>query len=120
MKLHLYDLDKAEAFKLSIETLNELGFIVHLADEAKGIISSGRQNTNNTDVLFFNVLFSEHMPYATLTLISNIFAGASGTFIAVKNCEEEFCEALQKLIKNNNLSNNHLIAEEITLSPETI
>jgi hypothetical protein len=116
MKLHLYQLSKAEAFLLSKEALRQSGFTIQLADERKGLITASRQVPGETDVLFFNILFTENMPCASLHLISNIFSGAYGTFVAVKGFDEGFSECLHELInkraeQNQKQEDSELVAE---------
>jgi len=112
MKLHLYQLNKEEAFRLSKEALHLSGFTIHLADAESGLITASKQAKGEHDVLFFNILFTDNMPCATLQLISNIFSGNSGTFVAVKGFDESFCECLHLLINKTQVKNTAEQPEE--------
>src|ERR1035437_6245532 len=120
MKLHLYQLSKAEAFLLSKSALNQVGFTLHLADDRKGMITASKQVAGESDVLFFNILFADNMPYTKLHLISNIFLGADGTFISIKGFDESFSECLHKLIEKRPANAMQLPEEDFILVPELV
>jgi len=99
MKIHLYQLTKTEAFILSKKVLSDLGFSIQLEDHKRGVIAGHRPAKKEGDVLFFDILFSNSMPFATINLISNIFSGDHGTFTNDIDGEKTYLLFLDELIK---------------------
>lgn len=99
MKLHFYRLSKPKAFLISKETLNQSGYTIRFADIKKGVITASKMTSDNSDILFFNILIANNKPYTTINLFSNMFSAVNGTFVAVKGYEESFCKSLHELIK---------------------
>jgi hypothetical protein len=113
MKIHLYQLTKAEAFLLSKKALSELEFSVQLADEKRGVIAGHKPAKKEGDVLFFDIIFSNNMPFATINLISNIFSGANGTFNDEIDGEKIFLSFLEELIKKTSPNFSSQQPEEV-------
>ncbi len=98
MKIHLYQLTKTEAFRLSKKALTKMGFVIHLADGEKGLMSGSRKSNHTSHVTFFDIQFALNS-YITISLISDIFSSSTGTFIADAVSEELFLETFHDLLR---------------------
>ena len=112
MKMHLYRQGKTEAFLLSKKILIRKGFRIQIADEKKGLISANCPQSPSTDVLFFNILFSESAEVVTLSLIVNIFSVHQGTFIANEESERNFIKNFQESFQKKPVENAFKLSKE--------
>lgn len=99
MTIYLYQQTAAEAFRLSERALLKIGFTVNLADDITGLISGRKQLNSNGHILFLDVKISRKLHSTGVTIISNVFAGNTGTFIADSVSEELFLETFHDLLR---------------------
>jgi len=99
MTIHLYQQTKAEAFRLSERVLLKLGFTIHLSDNMKGVISGRKEAIRSSHVIFCDVHLNTDRHSTRLVLVSNVFSGNTGTFIADAVSEEMFVETFHDLLR---------------------
>src|SRR5689334_2797899 len=99
MTIHLYQHSKEEAFSFSQRALQKTGFTIIFADEKKGIISSRKQMVRKAQFIFCDIQLTGSRYSLKLSLISNVFSGNTGTFIADAVTEELFLEAFHDLLR---------------------
>ena len=97
MTIHLYQQSKAEVFRLARKTLAKLSFKVHLDRDFDGLISSSKIITG-PHVIFLDLKITQQRDCILLSLISNVFTGSSGTFIADAISEELFLETFHDFL----------------------
>ena len=98
MTIHLYQQTKEQSFCLCEQALLKLGFSICLSDINKGWISATRQLTQPAHFIYFDVRITQAQHSIILVLISNVFAGSSGVFIADTLNEELFLETIHEML----------------------
>ena len=99
MTIYLYQQTAAETFRLSERALLKIGFTVHQANDKTGFLSGRKQLNSNGHILFLDVKISRQPHTTGVTIISNVFAGNTGTFIADSVSEELFLETFHDLLR---------------------
>ena len=99
MTIHLYQQTKEQAFCLCEQALLKMGFSVWFSDIHRGLISGTRQLNQPGHFIFFDVRITSIQDSLALALISNVFAGSLGVFIADTVNEELFLETVHELLR---------------------
>ncbi len=99
MTLHLYQQTAVDAFRLCERSLLKLGFIITSNDEKRGFINGRKQLNSNGHFIFLDVHITGKIHTTTVSIISNVFAGNTVTFIADAVSEELFLETFHDQLR---------------------
>jgi len=98
MTIRLYQHSRSEALRLTISTLQRLGFTNYFTDALHGMIRTKKELNKSGQIIFFDVHVSANTYGVSLSLISNCFSETTCTFISDTVSEELFLEGLHDLL----------------------